>query len=348
MAKRATIKDVAKYADTSYQTVSRVINDKPDVAPETRRRVLEAIEAVNYRPSMAATSRAQPKTYIMALAVSPYNEFLLYEGDPHLLRIIHGIDRALAIRNYSLLLSTIHFNNDHAIESRLLARQLADGVIIRLSLDDRGQTASLFTKKGYPVVVIGYSHDPHIPSVRSDDENGAYTQTQHLLALGHRNIGIISGPEADPATVMRKQGHRLAMVESGLDADRTPSVEGNYTVDSGYDAAAQLMQDRSELTAIVAFSDTMAIGAMQWLSEHGYAIPGDISIVGYDDIPDAQRQSPSLTTIRIPSINECERAVQVLFDLIENRKLYSNEIVLPVHLVSRNSTSVPRDTMRDP
>jgi LacI family repressor for deo operon, udp, cdd, tsx, nupC, and nupG len=348
MAKRVTIKDVAKYADTSYQTVSRVINDKPDVAPETRRRVLEAIEALNYRPSMAATSRAQPKTHIVAVAVSPYNEFLLYEGDPHLLRIIHGVDHALAIRNYSLLLSTIHFNNDHTIESRLLTRQLADGVIIRLSMDDQGQTASLFTERGYPVVVIGYSHNPHIPSVRSDDEHGAYTQTQHLLALGHRNIGVISGPEADPATLMRKQGHKRAMTESGLDAGRTPGVEGNYTVDSGYDAAAQLMQNRPDLTAIVAFSDTMAIGAMQWLSEQGYDIPGDISLVGYDDIPDAQRQSPSLTTIRIPSVNEGERAVQVLFDLIENRKLYSNETVLPVHLVSRNSTSVPRDTRHDP
>ena len=124
MANRVTIKDVAKHAGTSYQTVSRVINDKPDVAPETRARVLEAIEALNYRPSMAATSRANPRTHIMAVAISPYNEYLLYEGDPHLLRIIHGVDRALALRNYSLLLSTIHFNNDHTIESRLLTRQL--------------------------------------------------------------------------------------------------------------------------------------------------------------------------------------------------------------------------------
>lgn len=342
MTGRVTIKDVAKHAGTSYQTVSRVINDKPDVAPETRQRVLEAIEALNYRPSMAATSRAQPKTHIVALAVSPYNEFLLFEGDPHLLRVIHGIDRALEIRNYSLLLSTIDFNNGHTIESRLLARQLADGVIIRLSLDDQGRTANLFTEKGYHVVVIGHSHNPRIPSVRSDDEHGAYTQTQHLLALGHRKIGIVTGPEADPTTPMRKQGHQIAMAESGLDPVHTPCVEGNYTVNSGYEAAAHLMTDRPEITAIAAFSDTMAIGAMQWLKEEGYDIPGDISIAGYDDIPDAQRQSPSLTTIRIPSMDEGERAVKILFDLIEGRPIYSNEIILPVHLVSRDSTSTPR------
>jgi DNA-binding LacI/PurR family transcriptional regulator len=348
VAKRVTIKDVARYAGTSYQTVSRVINNKPDVAPETRRHVLEVIETLNYRPTMAATSRAQPKTYIVAVAVSSYNEFLFYEGDPHLLRIIHGVDRALALRNYSLLLSTIHFNTDHLIESRLLTRQLADGVIIRLSMDDQGRTASLFTEKGYPVVVIGHNPSPRIPSIRSDDVHGGYTQTQHLLALGHSKIGIISGPEGDPATLMRRQGYERAMAESGLDASRTPSAEGNYTVDSGYEAAARLIQTRSDLTAIVAFSDTMAIGAMQWLNEQGYRIPGDISIIGYDDIPDAKRQSPSLTTIRIPSVDEGERAVQVLFDLIENRRLYSNEVVLPVHLVSRNSTSVPGDTIRNP
>jgi DNA-binding LacI/PurR family transcriptional regulator len=104
------------------------------------------------------------------------------------------------------------------------------------------------------------------------------------------------------------------------------------------------MRKFPDLTAILAFSDTMAIGAMQWLCEQGYDVPSDISIVGYDDIPDAKRQAAPLTTIRIPSMEEGQRAVQVLFDLIENRKLHSNEIILPVHLVSRNSTSVPRGT----
>jgi len=345
MAKRVTIKDVAKHAGTSYQTVSRVINDKPDVSPETRRRVLEVIEKLNYRPSMAATSRANPKTHIIAVAISPYNEYLLYEGDPHLLRLIHGVDQALAVRNYSLLLSTIHFTNDNQIESRLLNRQLADGVLIRLSINDQGQTANILAEKGYPVVVIGHSQNPNIPSIRSDDENGGYTQTQHLLALGHRKIGIICGPETDPATTMRRQGHERAMSSSGLDAGSAPNVVGDYTVDGGYNAAANLMLDHPDLTAIAAFSDTMAIGAMQWLSEQGYNIPGDISIIGYDDIPDAQRQTPPLTTISIPSLGEGQRAVQVLFDLIENRKLAANEIVLPVHLVSRNSTSVPRGTI---
>lgn len=342
MTKRVTIKDVAQYAGTSYQTVSRVINDKPDVATETRQRVLDAIEALNYRPSMAATSRANPKTHILAVAISPYNEYLLYEGDPHLLRVIHGVDHALEIRNYSLLLSTIHFTNENRIESRLLNRQVADGVIIRLSMYDHGQVATLLAEKGYPVVVIGYSQNPDIPAIRSDDENGGFTQTQHLLALGHRKIGIISSPEADPATAMRRQGHERAMTNSSLDASSTPIVVGDYTVIGGFNAAARLMQQNTELTAIAAFSDTMAIGAMQWLSQNGFDIPGDISIVGYDDIPDAQRQAAPLTTIRIPSMDEGRQAVQLLFDLIENRKLHSTKVILPVHLVSRESTGVPR------
>lgn len=341
MGKRITIKDVAKKAGISYQTVSRVINDKPDVAAETRQRVLKVIDELNYRPSMAATSRANPKTHIIAMAISPYNEFLLFEGDPHLLRIIHGIDQALLARNYSLLLTTIHYTNNAKIESRLLDRQLADGVIIRLSMKDRGETAKLLAEKGYPVVVLGYSEHPDIPAIRSDDEHGGFTQTQHLLALGHQKIGIISGPTEDPATTKRLEGHKRAMYNSGFDPSNTPIVYGDYTDESGFKAVAKLINKHPETTAIVAFSDVMAIGAIRWLNEQGINIPKEISIVGYDDIPAAQRQAVPLTTIRIPSFDEGQQAANVVFDLIEDRPLISPKFILPVHLITRKSTAIP-------
>ncbi len=344
MVKRITIKDVAKRAGISYQTVSRVINNKPDVSAKTRQRVLEVIEELNYRPSMAATSRANPKTQIMALAISPYNEFLLYEGDPHLLRIIHGIDQALKVQNFSLLLSTIHYTNDGKIESRLLNRQLADGVIIRLSMKDRGKTAKLLADKGYPVVVLGYSEHPDIPSIRSDDEHGGFTQTQHLLALGHKRLGIISGPTDDPATAKRWEGHERAMFTSGFDPSSTPIVPGDYTDDSGYEAVATLIKTHPEITAIAAFNDMMAIGAIKWLNEQGIKIPEEISVVGYDDINDAQLQAIPLTTIRIPSLDEGQRAAKILFDLIDNRPVNSRRCILPVHLITRKSTAIPRKT----
>ncbi|HUV29008.1 MAG TPA: LacI family DNA-binding transcriptional regulator [Anaerolineales bacterium] len=343
MVKRVTIKDVAREAGTSYQTVSRIINNKPDVATDTRLRVLEVIEKLNYRPTMAATSRSNPKTHIMAIAISPFNEYLLYEGDPHLLRLIHGVDQALAIRNYSLLFSTIKITNDGKIDSRLLKRQFADGVIMRLSMDDRGQAAGILQEKGYPVVVIGYSNNKQIPSVHSDDENGGYTQAQHLLALGHKKFGIICGPAIDPATILRKQGFDRALVMSGLESRSVQCVTGNYSVEGGYNAVSKLLENDPELTAIVAFSDTMAIGAMQWLRENDYLVPSDISIIGYDDIPTAQRQDPQLTTIRIPSLEEGQQAVEVLFNLLDNHKLPKNEYILPVRLITRNSTAVQRE-----
>lgn len=342
MNKRITIKDVAKKAGISYQTVSRVINNKPDVSAETRQRVLRVIEELNYRPSMAATSRTNPKTQIMAVAISPYNEFLLYEGDPHLLRVIHGVDQTISARNYSLLLSTINYTNDGKIESRLFNRQLADGVIIRLSMKDRGETAKLLAEKGYPVVVLGYSEHPDIPTIRSDDEHGGFTQTQHLLALGHQRMGIISGPTDDPATNKRLEGHERAMSTSGFDPSSTPIVYGDYTDDSGYEAVAKLLKKHSEITAIIAFNDMMAIGAIQWLNEQGIKIPEEISIVGYDDIPAAQRQAIALTTIRLPSFDEGQLAANVVFDLIENRPLSSPKFILPVHLITRKSTAIPR------
>ena len=129
------------------------------------------------------------------------------------------------------------------------------------------------------------------------------------------------------------------MSASGINSSNTPIVYGNYTDDSGYDAIAQLMKKSSKITAIIALNDMMAIGAIQWLNEHGIKIPEEISIVGYDDIPDAQRQVVPLTTIRIPSFEEGQKAANVIFDLIENRPINSPKLILPVHLIIRNSTT---------
>jgi LacI family transcriptional regulator len=144
-------------------------------------------------------------------------------------------------------------------------------------MNDRGESAQLFNDKGYPVVVVGYSQNADVPSIRSDDEHGGYIQTQHLLALGHEKIGLITGPDDDPATSMRLKRHQRAIGNSGIIANR---VIGNYAVNSGYDTVANLMQQHPDVTAIAVHNDTMAIGAMQWLHQHGYRIPDDISLVG--------------------------------------------------------------------
>jgi LacI family transcriptional regulator, repressor for deo operon, udp, cdd, tsx, nupC, and nupG len=339
VAKKITIRDVAEHAGTSYQTVSRVINNKGEVAPATRARVLQAIEALNYRPSMAARTLAQeqPRTAIIAVAIPFESDFLF--GNAHLLQMLHGIDRAATRHDYSILLSTLRSASDPLpAYRRLLKRQMADGVIFESGMGDEG--AKLLVEKGYPVVVSGYTqHD--IPCVHADDENGAYVLTQHLLALGHRTIGIITGPADTMSVQARWRGYENAMRDAALDPELTPYVEGDFMTDSGYTGAARLWEMCPDITAIFAFNDLMALGAIRWLNERGCRVPGDVSVVGFDDIPTAELQCPPLTTVRLPSMENGQRVAQLLFEMLDEHPVYEKEIILPIQLQVRASTAVP-------
>ncbi|HML21643.1 MAG TPA: LacI family DNA-binding transcriptional regulator [Aggregatilinea sp.] len=342
MTKRVTIKDVAEHAGTSYQTVSRVLNNKADVAAETRARVLASIKALNYRPSMAARLLGQDQDRTFTIAnIIPYYDVDFVFGNDHLMQTLHGIDLEATLRGYSLLLSTAHSAGDPASSyARLLERQMVDGIIFESGLGEDG--AEELVERGYKVVISGYTTGT-IPCVRSDDESGTYVLTQHLLALGHRHIGVIMGPESAMPVHARWRGYERAMRDAALDPRHTPRAQGHYTFEGGYDAAAQLMRSHSySLTALLAFNDAMAIGAMRWLQEHGYAVPGDMSVAGFDDIPIAQYQTPSLTTIRLQSVEAGRRLAQTLFDILDGRPLSTTRAVIPTELKVRGSTSVPR------
>lgn len=343
MGKRVTIKEVAEQAGTSYQTVSRVLNNKADVAPDTRARVLKAIKALGYRPNVAARllAQEQDRTFVIAHIIPFYDVDFVFEND-HLLGMLHGIDREATLRGYSVLLSTARSSDDPASSYyRLLERQMVDGIIFESGVGEEG--AELLVERGYKVVISGYTQST-IPSVHSDDENGAYVLTQHLLALGHRRIGVILGPERALPVQARWRGYERAMWDAVLDPQHTPRVEGDYGFESGYQGAAQLMGTEPKPTALLAFNDAMAIGAMRWLNEQGYRVPADVSVAGFDDIPIAQFQSPPLTTIRLQSIEEGRRAAQTLFDILDGRALSAAQVVIPTELKVRGSTTVPRHT----
>ncbi|NDJ76633.1 MAG: LacI family transcriptional regulator [Chloroflexi bacterium] len=339
MAKRVTIRDVAKRAQTSYQTVSRVINNKGDVAPDTRARVLAAINELNYRPNLAARALAQDseRTAIIAVAIPFDSDFLF--SNAHLMQMLHGIDREATLHGYSILLSTLRSADDPLSPyQRLLDRQIVDGVIFESGMGDEG--AQLLVEKGYPVVVMGYTrHD--IPCIHADDEGGAYVLTQHLLALGHRRIGLITGPANTMAVQARWRGFETAMRDAAHDPTGTAFAEGDFATESGYSGAAELFETYPDLTAILAFNDAMALGAVRWLRENDILVPDDVSVAGFDDVPSAEFHSPSLTTVRLSSVESGQRAVQLLLSLLDQRSTNGSKIVMPTHLVVRETTAVP-------
>ncbi len=345
--KRVTIQDVADHVGVSRQTVSRVINDKDDVSEETRRKVLEAIDDLGYRLNASARDLAQSHTASIAI-VMPYNPDYLYT-DPHLLQLVCGVDRVLGQRGFNLLLSSAPLAEaapptptpEHALSAyrRLANADGVDGVIVVETVASR-VGVDLLKARGYTWITLGYS-DPESPdrAVHADDYGGARQATMHLLSLGHRRIGVIGGSEMTPtAFEERLAGCRKTMEEHHLHLDPALIVGGDLTAESGYRAAARLMAQDAPPTAIFALNDTMALGALDYLQSHGWDVPGQISLVGFDDVPATRTSDPPLTTVRQPAQEMGHQAARLILELLDDYLVPTETIVLPTELVIRMST----------
>lgn len=336
--KRVTIKDVAAQAGVSYQTVSRVINHHASVTDETRSRVQQIIEALNFRPNMAARSLPRRQSYVIGLII-PYEADYLFR-DPHLLAQISGIDAEANAHGYNLLLSTAG-NSQSGIEAyeRFISNQVADGaLVIETSSSQAG--SELLIKQDYPYVSLGYDANPNAYFVHSDDATGAKEVTRHLLEKGHRRIGIINGPPTGAVAALQQRllGHQQALREAGLEFDPNLMAHGDYTRPSGQLATEALLALPQPPTAIFAFNDRMAMGAIRILHTAGRRVPDDVAVVGFDDIPTAADFDPALTTVSQPARTMGQVAAQILFDLMAGKSVTTREVVLPAKLIIRQSS----------
>lgn len=338
----ATIYDVAKRAGVSTATVSKVLSNTPYVSERTRAKVLASIEELGYVPSLAARGLSKARTYLLALVI-PYTSDYLY-SDPHLLELIRGIEQETKAHHYNILLSTgdrpTRGSNaeDSAVGpyQRAVRSQYADGVIVVASSAFTGAGPKPLTQM-FPTVGIGYHAVGGRHTVHADDREGAAVATHHLLALGHRRIGVISAVPQITALSRRLEGHQQALAEAGLGWDPQMLAWGDFTDASGYRAAEQLLALPQRPTAIFAFNDRMAMGAIKRCREVGLAVPADLSIVGFDDIPAAALFDPPLTTVRQPALEMGAMAARLLFDLIDGKAVDTEELVLPTELIVRAS-----------
>ncbi len=335
--KRATIKDVAALADVSYQTVSRVINNHPSVNNRTRERVQQAIAELDYRPNMAARALPRRRSHIIGLII-PYHANYLFR-DPHLLAQISAIDAETNAHDYNLLLSTAGDSNSglEAYE-RFIRNQVADGaLVLETALINEG--SRLLAEQNYPYVCLGHNENPDAYSVIHDGQTGARKATDHLISKGHCRIGIIDGPPMGAVAGLRQrmEGHKQALAEAGLDFDPDLVVYGDYTRYSGQLAAVKLLALPNPPTAIFAFNDRMAMGAIWALNAAGLRVPQDIAVIGFDDIPAATDFTPPLTTVKQSGLDMGRVATQMLFKLIEGESVLDRRVVLPAELIIRES-----------
>ncbi|MBI5959514.1 MAG: LacI family DNA-binding transcriptional regulator [Chloroflexi bacterium] len=287
---RPTMLDVAKLSGVSYQTVSRVINDHPYVSKETRQRVQAAIDTLGYRPSKAATKLASKSSKIIAIIL--YGSWF-----PGLAEIALNVELAAKTSGFDVILFNITEPKKQLVEALENVKAWAvDGIILIVPVQGLLFEEVQAICDDIPVVFIDSHQSDNSPSVVIDEVFGTQELVEHLLHLGHCRVGEISGPLDWLNAQVRHQACIQAFKAHGMEAP--VYVEANWTVSGGYRAARKLLAGQHNLTAIIAANDSMALGAMRALHEDGLSVPQDISLVGFDDIPEAAYFTPPLTTVR--------------------------------------------------
>ena len=336
--KRVTIKDVAARAGVSYQTVSRVINNRPDVTDETRTRVQQAIVEMAYRPSLAARALPRRRSHIIGLIISYDADYLF--RDPNLLAQISAIDAEANAYGYNLLLSTAG-DASSGLEAfeRFIRNQVADGALVLETAVAR-EGNKLLTQQNYPYVSLGYDENDQAYMVTHDGKSGAKEATRHLISKGHHRIGVIDGPPMGAVAGLKQRvdGYKAALAEAGVSFDSDLVVYGDYTRLSGQIATEKLLALSAPPTAIFALNDRMAMGAIWALTAAGLRVPEDVAIVGFDDIPAAADFSPPLTTVRQSGRDMGRVATRMLLKLIMREPVIERQVILPAELIIRKSS----------
>jgi LacI family transcriptional regulator len=331
---KVTIYQVAEKAGVSISTVSKALSNKNGISASTRQQVWDAAQSLGFVPSLAARSLTGGRTGIIGLLV-PYSPEQLF-ADPHLLGNIHGIEQALNEQNYNLLLATAQKEHDPASSyERLFRANYFDGVIVMETQESRQhELHRRLAQNEMPWVILGYPAGiTPCYSVYADDYQGGQLAAQHLLALGHTQLGIVSADPRPSAFDERLRGFEQVLKQNNLSLSDSNIFFGDMTRESGYKLAPKLF--KSKATAFFALNDRMALGIMDWAYENNISIPEDISIIGYDDISDAK--SAKLTTIKQPAIEMGREAVHLLFRLLNNENPPSR-IVTPATLIHRQTT----------
>ncbi len=324
--RRPTLRDVAREAGVSYQTVSRVINNNPNVSTTTRSRVLKTIEELDFHPNRAA-QMLQTERSLTIEVVMPYFGFN---------RVLYDMARTTHERGYHFVISAID-NDEFAATLESAHSRFVDGLVLipLIPIVDDYDTLIELTH-GIPFVQIGARLGVHLPSVIYDQAKGARLATQHLIELGHRQIAEISGPLLNYDAHDRHEGWLATLTDHGLEPG--PSVEGDFTIESGYRAMSRLLDERAEFTAVFVGNDSMALGVQTALRQRGLYVPDDVAVVGFDDVPESAHLVPGLTTVRQDFQLLGQLAVEYIIDLIEKPDTPIYQRVLPPKLIIREST----------
>lgn len=311
MPQKLTIKEIAELAGVSKATVSRVINGKPGVNPETRKKVEQVIRTHSYAPNLVARGLSLRRTGNIGLIVAHSAKRL----SSHLffLEFLQGVSRYLTEKGFRLTLTTADSEEDYESSCLNMAQGgFVDGAII-LGIRKNDRRLKYFLKTGVPFVTVGRPIGyPKADYVDSDNQGGAEMATEYLLRLGHKEILFINGPRDHVASIARERGYREAFNAHGVAIKDQYIVHEDFSFESGYGTVRTVLAQGRKLSAVFAASDLTAMGAATALKEAGFRVGKDVSVIGFDDIPYASLFDPPLTTVHQPIREMGEEAGRLL------------------------------------
>lgn len=334
MAANATIKHVARAAGVSVATVSRVMNESSLVAEHTRLQVLEVATRLGYVPHGGARSLITNRTSTIGVLLPDlYGEFFS--------EVIRGIDQTARRHGYHVLVSSSHADQQDINAVLRSMRGRVDGLILMVP-EIRVSAAVALLPEDFPLVLVNCSDESNQhDAITVANYDGAYAMTRHLLSLHHREIAMITGTPRNLDAAERLRGYRAALTDAEISPDASLELSGDFSETSGFEAAVELARRPTRPSAVFAANDAMAIGALSAFRDAGLAVPGDIAVVGFDDIPLARFVEPPLSSVHvdISALGAC--ATLRLLDAMQHPD--SHEVrreIMPTTLVVRRSCGV--------
>jgi LacI family transcriptional regulator len=329
-----TLDDIAKIAGVSRATVSRVVNNQPNVSDRMRQRVQKIIDETGFQPNLVARSLVSKQTKLLGLVI-PSNIHGFF-ADPYYSRLVEGISQACNFFDYTLGLFVFQKEDDQRkIFPRLTQGRFVDGIIVQATglgdelIPDISEWKIPYVFAGRPLLETEVSY------LDVDNVSGAYQAVTHLIQLGYHKIGTITGALNTSVGLDRLEGYHQALADRGLEVDNNLITEGDFTEISAYNATKQLLKHQPD--AIFAASDTMALGVLRAITEENLAAPNDIALVGYDDLPPAKLANPQPTTIHQPIRRFGYGAVETLLDIIQNGSQPPRRVIFDTELIIRKS-----------
>ncbi len=326
-----TMRDVAQKAGVSIKTVSRVVNDQGEISETTRRRVLTVIDEMGYRPNLIARGLVTQRTHTVGLVVADIT-------NPFFPEVARGVQDVARAQDYNIFLCNSDENQQEELRTlHSLTGQGVDGIIVFPCFQTKNNINN-FAEQYRPIIAVNHLNGhPNIGQILTKNNKGAKLAVDYLVGQGHRQIRMLAGLETSPQQVRRVSGFLKAMAAHGLPVLEQQILAGAPTWESGYETALRLLTQEPQVTAIFAYNDLMALGAMKACKKLGRRIPADCAIIGFDDIQLASLVTPPLTTIRLDKYLLGQQAMTRLLEMLDKPESVFPPINLDVELVVRES-----------